>query len=213
MEQVMRLVLLIFGAMIILWILYDGLRRQKKAKKIIQKIDEKTVAEVEDVLSENFTEDAPIEQEVVDHTSTNAETSTIDEDIADDIIMLMIVPQQGKTFAGDLLLQALFSHDLHYGDNQIFHYYSAASDNLEKPLFSVASASQSGDFDLETMRENSYRGLVVFMQPDKHIHPVEVFDAMTDVAGNLTVALDAKLLSCDQQPWSTEIANQIHASL
>ena len=213
MEQIMRLVLLIFGAMIILWILYDGLRRQKKAKKVMQKMDEKIVAE--DGLSESFAvNDAPIEQEVVDHTENFvANEDDVEDDIADDIIMLMIVPQQGKTFAGDLLLQALFSHDLHYGDNQIFHYYSTDSDNLEKPLFSVASASQSGDFDLETMRENSYRGLVVFMKPDKHIHPVEIFDAMIDVAGNLTAVLDAKLLSCDQQHWSTEIAAQIRTSL
>ena len=84
---------------------------------------------------------------------------------------------------------------------------------MEKPLFSVASASQSGNFDLETMRENSYHGLVVFMQPDKHLHPVEVFDAMIDVAGNLASSLDAKLLSCDQQHWSTEIAAQIRTSL
>lgn len=200
----MRLVLLIIGAMIILWILYDGLRRQKKARKVLQKIDEQPVAE--DVLMEA---DTSVEQDIVNHD----ESSVCDQEIADDVVMMMIVPSSGKAFAGDVLLQTLFSHDLHYGDNRVFHYYSTDSDNLEKPLFSIASASQSGDFDLEKMRESSYRGLVVFMEPAEHLHPVEVFDVMIDVAGNLTAALNAQILSSDQQPWSIEVADQIRAGL
>lgn len=200
----MRLVLLIIGAMIILWILYDGLRRSKKSRKILQKTDEQFVTE--DVLLEV---DAPVEQDIVDH----AEDSELNEEIVDDVIMMMIIPQPGKIFAGDVLLQALFSHDLHYGDNQIFHYYSTTSHDLEKPLFSIASASQSGDFDLEAMRESSYRGLVVFMKQASHLYPDEVFDIMVDVAGNLASSLDAKLLSGDQQPWSDEIAAEIRARL
>lgn len=202
MEQIMRVVLLIAGAMIILWILYDGLRRQRKAKKALQKIDEESVSE--DVLMEA---NAFVEQDDF------VEDSTRNQEIVDDVIMMMIAPLSEKTFAGNFLLQTLFSHDLHYGDNHIFHYYSTASNNLEKPLFSIASASKSGDFDLENMRENSYYGLVVFMNRVLHLYPAEVFDKMVSVAGNLAASLDAKLLTSDQQPWSDEIAAQIRARL
>jgi len=264
MEQAIRLILLAVGIIVVLWILYDGIKRQKQrrgeecaAEEAV--VDDVVVAEnivvesvaiedsvdhvTQDVISNEACDKSvdPVTQDIIsneacdksvdpvtqDIISNEACDKSVDHvtqdvisneacdknDIAGDIIMMMIVPEQGKLFSGDKLLQILFAHDLHYGDKQIFHYYSATSENLSKPLFSVASASPSGDFDLNSMRENSYRGLVVFMEPEEHLRPAVVFDMMVEIIGDLAISLHGKLLSKDQQPWSTEMAEQIRAML
>lgn len=228
MEQTVRFILLAVGAIVVLWILYDGIKRQKRRKVEVQAdenvgdVDESATdirdAKIDYVFEERVSERASnlnlvdeIETDVADDISD--EISGDQADVAGDVVMLMIVPGKGKIFSGGTLLQTLFSHDLHYGDQQIFHRYSAASENLDKPLFSVASASESGEFDLQSMRENSYRGLVVFMEPAKHLRPIDVFDLMVEVASNLAADLQGKLLSGDQQLWSDEVAAKIRATI
>ncbi|MGD9153034.1 MAG: cell division protein ZipA C-terminal FtsZ-binding domain-containing protein [Gammaproteobacteria bacterium] len=224
MEQTIRLILLAVGAIIVLWILYDGIKRQKRLRgegNVITTDDandmdesEKDSSEKIEYAFESVEENTP-NLGMVDEIEENVsdEISNDKTDIVDDVIMLMIVPEKGQVFSGSVLLQTLFSHDLHYGGQQIFHHYSAASENLDKPLFSVASASESGKFDLNSMRENSYRGLVVFMEPAEHLHPMDVFDLMVESAHNLAADLHGKLLSGDQQPWSDQVAAEIRATM
>lgn len=223
MEQTIRLVLLVIGAIIVLWILYDGIKRQKRLKAEVHTdentndIDESAPDCSDEKIEYAFegVEDNTPNSAVVDEIKedTSDEISVDKNTIVDDVIMLMIVPEKEQEFSGSVLLQTLFSHDLHYGDKHFFHHYSVASENLDKPLFSVASASETGEFDLNLMRENSYRGLVVFMEPNKHLHPADVFDLMVEVAHNLAAGLHGKLLSGDQQPWSDKVAAEIRTAL
>lgn len=224
MEQTVRFILLAVGAIVVLWILYDGIKRQKRRKGEMQAdentsdVDESATdssdGKVDYVFEGHVEEHAP-NLDVIDETEADVSDEISDDktDVVDNVVMLMIVPGKEKIFSGSILLQTLFSHDLHYGDQQIFHRYSAVSETLDKPLFSVASASETGEFDLHSMRENSYRGLVVFMEPSKHLHPADVFDMMVEAAHNLAVDLQGKLLSSDQQPWSDEIAAKIRATI
>ena len=229
MEQTIRLILLVVGAIVVLWILYDGIKRQKRLKgevdatedtnDVVEPViepaidipDEKTSYAFEERVEENISE--PETEENIPEPTVVDEVSDDQKEVADSVIMLMLVPEKGQVFAGSVLLQSLFSHDLHYGDQQIFHHYAAASENLDKPLFSVASASESGEFDLDSMRENSYRGLVVFMEPNKHLHPADVFDMMIGVANYLAADLHGQLLSGDQQIWSDEVAAEVRATI
>ncbi|MGD9108386.1 MAG: cell division protein ZipA C-terminal FtsZ-binding domain-containing protein [Gammaproteobacteria bacterium] len=223
MEQIIRLVLLTIGAIVVLWILYDGIKRQKRLRGEVHAGEDandtdETAADSHDekieYAFERVEENTP-NLDIVDEIKEDVSDEMSDDkaNIVDDVIMLMIVPEKGQVFSGGVLLQTLFSHDLHFGDQQIFHYYSVDSNNLDKPLFSVTSASASGEFDLNSMRENSYRGLVAFMQPAKHLHPADVFDMMVEVAGNVAADLQGKLLSGDQQPWSDEVAAKVRATI
>jgi cell division protein ZipA len=210
MEQTIRLILLGVGAVVILWILYDGLRRQRKRKNKQAILNgENFEPKLEDIEFESeiaLEVDSVIEPEAQEPEEQNCEAE-------DDIISVIIVPEKGKSFAGDTLLQALFSHDLHYGDMQIFHYYSPNAVNTNKPLFSISAASEPGDFDISTMQENSYPGLIAFMQPAEHFHSAEAFDSMIETVNNLAIDLSGFLLTQDQKLWSDEAAAQIRAEL
>jgi len=212
MEQTIRLILLGVGAVVILWILYDGLRRQRKRKNKQAILNgENFEPKLEDIEFESevtLESDSAIEPEEQEPEKQNCESK-----IKNDIISVMIVPEQGKSFAGDTLLQALFSHDLHYGEMRIFHYYPSNAVNTNKPLFSIAAASEPGDFDISTMQENSYPGLIAFMQPAEHFHSAEAFDSMIETVNNLATDLGGFLLTQDQKLWSDEVATQIRAEL
>jgi cell division protein ZipA len=209
MEQNIRLILLAIGAIIILLILYDGLRR-KKRRQI--------------VASENQLDSQNTPQQNVSQSQDvggNASLSTKDEKVhdssfssfKDSIVSITIVPDEAGSFNGGELLQTLFTNDLHYGDMQLFHYYSPNPKEQNKALFSLASASKSGDFNLGTMRSSSYNGLILFMYPAEHLCPEEVFDTMVATAQKIATELHGKLISQHKQIWSDEIASQMREML
>ena len=114
----------------------------------------------------------------------------------------MARPEQ--TFVGYELLQALSVAGLQYGEMNIFHYY-AMQEHGKSPLFSLASATKPGDFDINNMGNFSCAGLVLFMNlDDLPMDPKLVFHRMLATAEHLAEDLDGMILSSQRTPWTED---------
>lgn len=115
------------------------------------------------------------------------------------LIQLSVVAQNGQTFAGEELRDALLDLDLIHGDMGIFHRYDAG---FRDPLFSVASLVKPGTFPIKEMASFNCPGLILFFQPAKVSEPLAVFDDMTHTCRELASRLDGIEWDENRQPLS-----------
>lgn len=79
------------------------------------------------------------------------------------IIALMILPQEaGHRFWGPDLMDVFERAGLEYGEFDIFHRVHV-TDEGPQSVFSVASATEPGSFDISEMPEQHFKGLSLFM--------------------------------------------------
>lgn len=122
---------------------------------------------------------------------------------ASKMIMIFLSAKENQEFAGYELLQSLLSAGLRFGEGNIFHKYQKAN-SQGAVLFSLAAATQSGTFDLQTMGSCSVRGLCVYMylSGNQNIDS-ERFSLMYDTAKTLAEDLNANLLDDKQNIFSS----------
>ena len=77
-------------------------------------------------------------------------------------ITVYVIAEENKTFAGYELLQSLLACGLRFGDKQIFHRY-VGNDKESGVMFSLASATKPGIFELGAIGSFKCEGLVLFM--------------------------------------------------
>lgn len=116
-----------------------------------------------------------------------------------DIIIVNIMASQGKKFVGYDLLQALLSAGMRFGKMNIFHRHEEAN-GKGKTLFSLASATKPGTFDIHKMGGVSCLGLTMFMRISEHDNPLQVYDLMIKTATLLAEDLDGSLFNANHQP-------------
>jgi cell division protein ZipA len=120
-------------------------------------------------------------------------------------IMLFLAAQGQNTFAGYDLLQTLLSCGLRYGDAGLFHRHQHAS-GQGPVLFSLAAATSSGTFDLQSMGAMSVKGLCMFMELSGNIAiDSERFEIFIQTARQLAEDLHANLLDERQRPLTQDI--------
>jgi cell division protein ZipA len=123
-------------------------------------------------------------------------TTAAHEEVAEDFLVIYVVAEAGKPYFGYELLQALLSAGMRYGDMNIFHRYER-SHGRGTPLFSLASASDPGTFDLNRMGEVSCKGLCLFMNISECKDPIIAFEKMVDTAQQLIDDLGGELRDSD----------------
>lgn len=122
------------------------------------------------------------------------------------IIALHVMTREEKVFAGYELLQALLSSGLRFGEMNIFHYYGDAGElesrqSIQNILFSLASATEPGVFDMVNMGAFSCKGLTLFMQKSEDADDNKKrYDLMLKTARHLSEDLDGLLLNDQRQP-------------
>ncbi len=117
--------------------------------------------------------------------------------------MIYIVAPTGEQFQGYDLLQALLAAGFRFGEMSIFHRYEKATGEGKK-LFSLASASEPGIFDIHQMGAFSCKGLCLFMQLSGEEHNQDAFNLMLQAAALLSDDLNATLLGSDRKPLNDE---------
>ncbi len=127
-------------------------------------------------------------------------------------ILLHIMAQRGRHFAGYELLQALLSAGFRYGSMSIFHRHEGMN-GKGKTLFSLASAVEPGTFDMASIGGFSCPGLILFMQVDKNKNSAAVFDLMLNTARQLADDLDGHLLDAQRKPLGAQKIDAIQRSL
>ncbi len=130
-----------------------------------------------------------------------SEKSTFNIDVSK-MVMIFLSAKEHQEFVGYELLQSLLAAGLRFGEGNIFHKYQKAN-GQGAVLFSLAAATQTGTFDLQTMGSYSVRGLCVYMylSGNKNIDS-ERFSLMYDTAKSLAEDLDADLLDDKKKTFS-----------
>jgi cell division protein ZipA len=114
--------------------------------------------------------------------------------VDDEIITIYLIAQGNKTFEGYELLQAILDNGLHYEQDKMFHHYADDYSGAEKqPLFSLACATDNGEFDLSRIGAFSCNKLILFMKTSSTDNPTEAYEQMLQTAKQLAEDLQAEL--------------------
>ena len=117
------------------------------------------------------------------------------------IVALRLIPR-GEELLSERAVHALRGAGLEHGRYGIFHRNADAPG--EVTLFSVASLTEPGTFDLENLGEGTIAGLSFFITLPGTGDPVARFDAMIETARGLAVELDADLHDERGSSWSVQ---------
>ncbi len=123
------------------------------------------------------------------------------------LLTLSVMAKPRSSFASYDLLQAISASGMQFGAMNIFHYYQE-NDGRKETLFSLASANEPGEFDLNKMGEFSCTGLLLFMKLDRVEEPQFAFQKMLEVAEQLAEDLDGDMKADPRTPWTDEISRQ-----
>lgn len=107
-------------------------------------------------------------------------------DVAGDVLALYLLVPAGVS--GAELLDALLQQGLRYGDMKIFHLYVKG-----ELLFSMANALQPGNFNIDTMEDDTFRAMTFFVKLPGPEEPLLAFDCMLTCAKYLARKFDGEL--------------------
>lgn len=129
--------------------------------------------------------------------------------MSDPLLVLSVMASAGTEFASYDLLQTIYAAGFQFGEMNLFHYYSPEKENEEKSiLFSLASASEPGEFNLDKMGNFTCPGLILFLDLNRVKNPEQAFERMLETAQQLTDDLDAELRATPRTPLTDAIFRQ-----
>jgi cell division protein ZipA len=109
-----------------------------------------------------------------------------------ELFVLNVVADEGKSYRGADLLQILLGCDLRYGRMKIFHRHERADGSGEEQ-FSVANLVEPGNFELDGIEEFTTPGVVFFMNLPGPEDSAKAFDAMVETARCLVKNLGGEM--------------------
>lgn len=118
------------------------------------------------------------------------------------VIAFTVMAPEGRAFTGKAVKVALENHDLHFGDMQIFHKYSAAS--RKQMLFSVANILDPGTLLPDQFVSMTTPGLLVFARLPGPVNGLALYDDMLDTARGMAEQLEGVLCDESRQPVNDE---------
>jgi cell division protein ZipA len=108
------------------------------------------------------------------------------------IVTLRIVARNQGAINGEELALNLRGIGMRHGQFGIYHRYEGSDE--DKVIFSAASLVEPGTFDLQTIREQEFPGISLFMVLPGPIDAAQAYDLMISAARALAQSLDAELL-------------------
>jgi cell division protein ZipA len=151
--------------------------------------------------------EAELEQEIEAEEETHAAAG-----VAPQYIVLYLLAAENQAYSGYELLQTLLTYGLRYGKNNVFHRHELKT-GRGPILFSLASATESGTFDLHKMGAFSSRGLVLYMQLNDQKDPIKSFDLMLETADHLIEDLQGTVLDEQRQLLTKEKMVQLRKKI
>jgi cell division protein ZipA len=108
------------------------------------------------------------------------------------IVTIRILSRAGTPFHAEDLILALREAGLRHGRFGIFHAH--ASDADDTPVFSVASLTEPGSFDLTRTHTDVYQGVSLFLGLPGPVEGVTAFESMVNAARAVAKRLDGNLV-------------------
>lgn len=131
-------------------------------------------------------------------------------------LILSVTARNGCQFGSYDLWQAIVATGMVFGEKNLFHYYDTTNrfDAIPQKttLFSLASATPSGEFNLDRMGDFYCSGLILFMHLTVK-HPQKVFSLMLKTAEQLVEDLEGELCAEPHTPWNESLLKQYHEKL
>jgi len=118
------------------------------------------------------------------------------------VVTLRVVRHQHDEMSAVDAVLALKRVGLVHGQYGIFHRLPDGGSG--EPLFSVASLTEPGSFDLENLDQKKIAGLSVFLVLPGSADPVARFDSMLELARGLADDLEGILLDERGSSWSIQ---------
>ncbi len=139
--------------------------------------------------------EAPVEPRAV-------ERPTVERRTPEKIVTLRVVGRDSAEMNAEEAVLALKRVGLTHGRYGIFHRMPENGD--DEPIFSVASLTEPGSFDLANLQGSSIAGLSLFLALPGRDDPVTAFDTMVGFARDLAEDLDGILLDERGSSWSIQ---------
>lgn len=129
------------------------------------------------------------------------------------IIVLNILPIEAETrFPGSDLLDVFDRAGLEYGQFGVFHRIKETAAGPES-VFSVASATEPGSFDITAMAEESFRGLSLFMVLPGPMRGVDAFADMLATARRIAEQVRGDVKDRNRSTLTRQTAHHVREEI
>ncbi len=126
-------------------------------------------------------------------TSTRSTLGVRPAGAIDRIVTLYVSARAGETFNGSDLVVAAEKAGLQFGDMNIFH--RMAPGKFEKgPVFSMATMTKPGNFDMKQIAQLATPGITLFMTLPGPMSALDAWDTMLPTAQRIAELLDGVVL-------------------
>ena len=122
------------------------------------------------------------------------------KDSDDLVIALTIMAPENERFAGRAVKAALESSNLHFGDLQVYHRFTAGA--RKQSIFSVANILDPGTLLPDKFTSLTTPGLLIFARLPGPVNGLAMFDDLLETAQSLTEKLGGTLSDDARQPIS-----------
>jgi cell division protein ZipA len=209
MEAYLRIGLLIIAAVILCLMLFES-RSRKRPLRAVEATEDNFFDSTEPQIKRMIDED---EYEHVIHEPTFVRSNYVasepaqeqikEPEMTNHLLVISVLAKSGQTFASYDLLQAISAAGMQFGEMNVFHYYLPTLTG-KITLFSLASATKPGYFDMDNMGNFSCAGLTLFLDIQSVPDPEQALDLMLKTAEQLVDDLDGELRAGQKNPWTEE---------
>ena len=127
------------------------------------------------------------------------------------VIALTIMAPAETMFTGKALKHVLESHDLHFGDMQIYHRYISA--NRKQPLFSVANILDPGTLLPDQILSLQTPGVLLFARLPGPMNGMALFDLLLESAEQMADQLEGVLCDDQRQPLTDSAIESLRSRI
>lgn len=150
-------------------------------------------------------------EEIAVETIEEEEAATLEEPVEEPVakpaklglVVMHLVASPDRPYRGYELLQLLLALGLRYGKWNIFHRHEAAS-GRGNILFSLASSTEPGTFNLADISHFSSTGLTLFMRTQDIADKAGALRIMLHTADQITTELGGTVCDEQRQPLTRE---------
>ncbi|MES2142152.1 MAG: cell division protein ZipA [Pseudomonadota bacterium] len=196
----------IFGLILVIW-QYGNFRSKK------EEVSTAPMDSTKDLTDDIHDSNKELQKTTFTQSLSNEIKKKQQSNTHDTLIILQLLAAEERPYGGYELLQTLSSAGFHYGEMNIFHYYSDPNEKKER-LFSLASAIEPGTFDLTHIGEILSPGLCLFMSVNNK-NSLNTFELMLETAQLLIQDLGGILCDGQRQALTknslTHYRSQLHA--
>ena len=158
-------------------------------------------AEVEQVATQDAATDVEPEPEP-DQKQISGAPEAVADDSSGFMVVLNVLAQEKRRFAGPELLTAFNAAGLVFGERSLYHRMAPGGEDV--PMFSVANTVAPGVFEPDEMQELITPGVALFLEVPGTPDDIGAFDDMLATAKRLSARLDGRLCNGSREILKTE---------